>query len=346
MRKLIPIAMVFFLMHAGCSRAANEEDQSLPQRQRGEEVATFSGGRHWALEAAFEPLDGVREVVSGYITDKNKGGNAPLSTDKTVKLEAVQVYFNPAVISYSELLDIFWQQIDPTDATGSFNDRGSQYRSAIFYHSLRQKEIANASKHALGNSGKFNAALATPIEKFQEFAKAVDQDYYKNNPEQYREFLKASGRQENRQVRGYSAPDKATLRKTLSQLQYRVTMEDATEPAFNNAYDKNDQAGIYVCVVSGAPLFSSRDKFDSKTGWPSFTKPIDARLLEKPVDTSYGMMRVEVRSKYGKSHVGHVFNDGPNPTNLRYCMNSAAMRFVPKDSMRHQGYSEYLWMVE
>jgi peptide methionine sulfoxide reductase msrA/msrB len=122
-------------------------------------------------------------------------------------------------------------------------------------------------------------------------------------------------------------------------------MEDATEYAFQNEYNGNKEAGIYVCIVSGAPLFSSKDKYESGSGWPSFTKPIDARIIDKPVDKTLGMIRVEVRSKLGNSHLGHVFYDGPEPTGLRYCMNSAAMKFIPKSQMEKEGYGEFIWLV-
>ncbi|HAH35961.1 MAG TPA: peptide-methionine (R)-S-oxide reductase, partial [Algoriphagus sp.] len=143
----------------------------------------------------------------------------------------------------------------------------------------------------------------------------------------------------------YPAKSKEELKATLTNLQYEVTMEDATEYAFQNEYNGNKEAGIYVCIVSGAPLFSSKDKYESGSGWPSFTKPIDARIIDKPVDKTLGMIRVEVRSKLGNSHLGHVFYDGPEPTGLRYCMNSAAMKFIPKSQMEKEGYGEFIWLV-
>src|SRR5690606_30596731 len=225
----------------------------------------------------------------------------------------------------------------------------------IFYHSPRQKAIASASKQRLNSSGRFNRQVVTPVEKFTVFNEAEEahQDYYKKNPEGYVAYRIGSGREEFLakhwgvpKINDYPSPSKAVLKEQLSKLQYQVTMEEATEPAFDNPYDKNKAPGIYVCIVSGAPLFSSRDKFDSKTGWPSFTRPIDARSLGKPGDTTFGKFRGAVGGKFGDSHVGHVFNDGPNPTDLRYCMNSAALRFVPKDSMEQQGYGQYTWVVQ
>jgi methionine-R-sulfoxide reductase len=144
----------------------------------------------------------------------------------------------------------------------------------------------------------------------------------------------------------YTKPMDDEVKEKLTDLQYQVTQNDATERAFNNEYWDNKKKGIYVDVVSGEPLFSSKDKFESGTGWPSFTKPIDPKYLAKIEDESYGMKRVEVRSKNGDSHLGHVFNDGPEETGLRYCMNSASMRFIPKEKMEEEGYGEYLWLVE
>jgi len=320
------------------------------------ETATFAAGCFWCVEAAFEGLEGVMEVVSGYAGGKEKNPTyADVSSGKTGHREAVQIKFNPEVISYSELLDIFWQQFDPTDEGGSFADRGSSYTSAIFFHSPLQKLAAEASKEKLGQSGKFANPIITPILKFSSFypAEAYHQDYYKNNPEEYKAYRKASGRDDfiaehwpKKLEERYTKPSDAELKKKLNKLQYEVTMHEATERAFANAYNDNKEEGIYVCIVSGAPLFSSADKYESYSGWPSFTKPLDARLLEKPVDMSLGMTRVEVRSKLGKSHIGHVFFDGPAPTRLRYCMNSAAMRFVPKKDMEKEGYGEWLWAVD
>jgi peptide methionine sulfoxide reductase msrA/msrB len=144
----------------------------------------------------------------------------------------------------------------------------------------------------------------------------------------------------------YKKPDKEKIKSELNELQYKVTQKNATETAFKNEYWDNHKPGIYVDVVSGEPLFSSTDKFESGTGWPSFTKPIDPEYLNKIEDVSYGMKRVEVRSKIGDSHLGHVFDDGPEPTGLRYCMNSASMRFIPKEKMDEEGYGEYLWLVK
>ena len=324
------------------------------------EKATFAGGCFWCMEPPFDKLDGVISTVSGFSGGKEKNPTyKQVASGKTGHTEVVQVTFDPTKVKYADLVEVFWRSMDPTDSEGQCVDRGKQYRPEIFYHNERQKLAAEQSKKKLADSKRFKKPIVVPITSFTSFypAEEYHQDYYKKNPLRHKYYRYGSGRDKflekhwkkalpSKKLSKYPRPSDAEIKKMLTKTQYYVTQKDGTEPPFKNEFWDNKKDGIYVDVVSGEPLFSSTHKFKSGTGWPSFYKPLVAGNIVEKDDFSLFGKRVEVRSKHGDSHLGHVFDDGPQPTGLRYCINSAALKFIPVKDLAKHGLEEFLPLFE
>lgn len=359
--KKIFIYMILFSLILACQSGNTQQSEVNKNMTKTNDtqntaVATLAGGCFWCVESDMKKLSGVVKVVSGY------AGNAPEAPAYETYsalgyIEAVQVHYDPRQVSYEQILTYFFRHIDPTDAGGQFADRGPGYESAVFYANDEEKQAARQVLAKLTKSGKFDRPIVTKTIPFAKFYAAEDyhQDYAEKNPLHYKNYRSGSGREgfiqkvwkgdqngASADVPQYGKPDDAVLKKNLTKMQYDVTQKNGTEPPFQNEYVHNKKEGIYVDIVSGEPLFSSLDKYDSNTGWPSFTQPLAPENIVKKEDHSLFSTRTEVRSRHAGSHLGHVFPDGPQPTGMRYCMNSAALRFIPKEDLEKEGYGRYL----
>lgn len=355
--KFFGVICVFLFCAWGYACApAGEVNRDMKDEKNQTAIATLAGGCFWCVAADMKKMPGVVKVISGYAG--GRGAHPTYSSyEEKGHREAVQVFYDPRKLAYRQVLDNFLRHIDPTDPGGQFADRGAGYLSAVFYVTDEEKKTAELALRDLGASGKFDRPIVTEVIPFAGFypAESYHQDYEQKNPAHYRAYRTGSGRErfirevwpmeKEQPVPSPSfspKPDDAVLKKTLTPMQYEVTQQCGTEPPFTNEYVSNTREGIYVDIVSGEPLFSSLDKYDSGSGWPSFTRPLEPGNILKKTDNTYGMVRTEIRSKQGDSHLGHVFPDGPAPAGMRYCMNSASLRFIAKEDLVREGYGRYL----
>lgn len=371
MMKNILIVWIALLTAIGCAgqtKSGNENKQERKIMGKQKEIY-LAGGCFWGTEHFMKQIRGVEATQAGYANSKvAKPTYREVCSGRTGAAETVKVVYNPEEVQLPLLLNLYFKTIDPTSLNRQGNDHGTQYRTGIYYVDTLDRPVINEAVKALAR--QYDRPLAIEVMPLANFYPAEDdhQDYLDRNPGGYCHISPAlfevarkanpdvSEETLSTQVSGngaagtekvYTRPDDAKLKKTLTAEQYAVTQKNATEPPFRNAYWDERREGIYVDITTGEPLFVSSDKFDSGCGWPSFSKPISKALIEEKWDTSHGMRRVEVRSKTGDAHLGHVFTDGPKDKGgLRYCINSASLRFIPKEQMEAEGYGEYLPLLE
>jgi len=312
----------------------------------------FAGGCFWGVEAYMERVYGVADVTSGYANGKTKDPTyEDVVTGKTGYAETVHVQYDPERVSLEKLLKRYFTIVDPTSLNKQGNDRGTQYRSGIYYTNSAEKTVIDAV--VAKEQKRYDDKIVTEVKPLKNYTLAEEyhQDYLEKNPNGYCHVSFDS--LENQDVpslideKKYPKPSDQELKKKLTDAQYEVTQNANTEAAFSNKYWDSFEDGIYIDVATGEPLFSSADKYDSQCGWPSFTKPIVPEVIVEKKDKSFNMVRTEVRSRSGNSHLGHVFDDGPQDKGgLRYCINSAAIDFVPLDKMEEKGYGYLTSLVK
>ncbi len=364
-------------------REINMQEEINTKINNGEyQKVVFAGGCFWCTESEFNHATGIISAVSGYADSRKENPTyEEVSSEKVKAREAVEVIYDPTKITFENLLQKYWTHIDPADEGGQFGDRGYQYTSAIYYTADEQKSLSEKSKNKIEEIKKIK--VATEILPFNNFypAEEYHQDYKDKNPIRYNTYREGSGRnsyirlhwqdgstttksiflednilniknknENKREIKtwlNFDSKIKEEKLKNLTPLQYDVTQKEGTEKSFQNEYEANKEVGIYVDIVSGEPLFLSKDKYDSGTGWPSFSLPINESALTLHIDNGIFTSRTEVRSKIADSHLGHVFDDGPKDRGgKRYCMNSASMRFIKLIDMETEGYLEYIELLK
>lgn len=313
-------------------------------------VIYLAGGCFWGTEKYLSLIKGVQSTEVGYANGSTDNPTYEEVCSGSGHVEVVKVEYDEEIIPLSYLLDLFYESINPVSVNRQGGDSGIQYRTGIYYVNEKDREIINNSIETLQK--RYNKPIAIEVKPLENYYRAEEyhQKYLDKNPDGYCHIgigtlQKAAEAVVNPTL--YSKLDGSIMREKLTGMQYAVTQENATEPPFRNEFDRHFEEGIYTDIVTGEPLFFSKDKFDSGCGWPSFSKPIDPNVIREKTDDTHGMIRTEVRSRVGDSHLGHVFEDGiPDKGGLRYCINSAALRFIPKEEMKQQGYGYLLRLFE
>lgn len=366
-KTILVIMLAALLLVAACGQGAGQTEMAKDTEMAEESVDAvkintenlkdiyFAGGCFWGVEEYFSQIPGVYDVTSGYANGNTENPSYEEVCSGSGHAETVHVQYDPGVVSLKTLTKQLFKIINPVSKNRQGNDSGSQYRTGVYYTDEADRAVIQEVFDA--EQEKYDGEIATELLPLEAFYMAEDyhQDYLKKNPGGYCHIDFSSLSDVQTEAAGeikvdpskYTKPSDEKIKEMLTPEQYNVTQEDGTEPAFSNEYFDNHEAGLYVDVVTGEPLFSSADKFDSGCGWPSFTKPIDPDVIVEKPDNSYGMMRTEVRSRVGDSHLGHVFNDGPaDKGGLRYCIDSVSIRFIPYEDMEEEGYGEFMPLCE
>jgi peptide methionine sulfoxide reductase msrA/msrB len=362
---IIVVLLIGYLVFTGMNNDSKLESESLEGEEINQEMRKevevmpnyknskfkeiyLAGGCFWGVEAYFDKILGVEYTEVGYANGKTEDTSYK-EIDSTGHAETVRVVYDPEVVELEEILEYYFKIIDPTILNRQGNDIGTQYRTGIFYKNEDDEQVISNFIESI--KSEYDSEIVTEVEPLENFVigEEYHQDYLEKNPNGYCHINLSDipNRKPEINPRDYEKPSDEEIKEKLTEEEYEITQGKGTEPPFKNEYNDNKAKGIYVDIVTGQPLFSSRDKYDSGSGWPSFTKPIDKGLLRYLEDKSIGMERIEVLSISGDTHLGHVFNDGPEDEGgLRYCMNSGSLRFIPLEKMDEEGYGNLKVYVE